>query len=69
MVNSTLKATLDQRGRLLAEGDRVQGTRSRFIGERGLVVRAAGGTIINVRLESSGQTLASAANLWTKVDP
>jgi hypothetical protein len=61
----SLQPTLDRRGQPLDEGDRVLSN----LGERGLVTRAVGGPLINVRLDSSGRMLSSSASLWTKLDP
>lgn len=65
---SAVRTPIDERGRPLAEGDPVQGNSWGFPGERGVVTRAAGGALINVRLESSGLTVSSAAHLWRKLD-
>lgn len=62
----SLQPTLDRQGRRLDEGDRV---RSADNGERGYVVRAVGGPLISVRLDSSGRMLSSSASLWAKLDP
>lgn len=64
MNSRALRDTLDKDGRVLAEGDRVCGA-----GETGYVTRAAGGSLITIRLDSSGRNLSSSATLWTKLEP
>lgn len=67
-MNSAITDTLDKKGRVLTEGDRVRGATAHH-GETGFVTRAAGGTLISVRLDSSGHNLTSAGVLWTKLEP
>jgi hypothetical protein len=56
----------DRDGALLLEGDRVIAASGDLPGEAGIVVRASGGPLISVRVDSSGQVWCSAASLWKK---
>ena len=67
-VSRVVHGAYDTNGALLLEGDRVKGTSGGFPGEGGIVMRATGGALISVRIDSSGQICSSAANLWKK-DP
>ena len=67
-VSGGVRGPYDTDGALLLEGDRVKGTSGGFPGESAIVMRATWGTLICVRLDSSGQICSSAAHLWKK-DP
>jgi len=56
----------DIEGVLLVEGDNVIGASGGFPGECGIVVRASGGALIHVRVDSSGQVWGTTASLWRK---
>lgn len=65
-VSRNVRSPYDVDGALLLEGDRVIGTSGGAPGEGGIIVRAPGGPLIDVRVDSSGRVWSSAASLWRK---